>query len=99
VFLPFCRWVIPAYTLPEGVEHMKLMRITIREDFSMTMADAVLEELEKAVDWLDHHFTMSAETMTELAEHMLGRTLSRFDTKIMRDLNSVFSAGQQIKPC
>lgn len=31
-------WVLPAYKMPEGAEHVKLMRITIREDFSMTMA-------------------------------------------------------------
>lgn len=92
-------WVIPAYTMPKGAEHIKLMRITIREDFSMTMADAVLEELDKAVEWLDNHFTISAEKMTELAGHMLGRSISKFDSKIMRDLTGVYSAEQQIKPC
>jgi hypothetical protein len=85
--------------MPKGAEHIKLMRITIREDFSMTMADAVVEELNKAVEWLDNHFTISSEKMTELAGRMLGRNISKFDSKIMRDLTGVFSIDQQIKPC
>jgi hypothetical protein len=85
--------------MPKGAEHIKLMRITIREDFSMTMADAVLEELKKAVEWLDNHFTISADKMIELSAHMLGRNISKFDSKILRDLTGAYSADQQIKPC
>lgn len=78
---------------------MKLMRITIREDFSMTMVDAVLEELEKAVEWLDHHFTMDIDKVTQFANRVLNRKFSRFDSKIMRELTGDLSADQQIKPC
>ncbi len=85
--------------MPKGAEHIKLMRITIREDFSMTMADAVLEELNKSIEWLDTHFTISSEKMTAMAQRMLGRNISRFDSKIIRDLTGVFPADQQIKPC
>ena len=92
-------WVIPAYTMPKGAEHIKLMRITIREDFSMSMADEIVDELNKAVLWLDNHFTISADKMTELANHMLGRRISKFDSKIMRDLTGVFSPESAIKPC
>jgi len=78
---------------------MKLMRITIREDFSITMTDAVLEELEKAVEWLDTHYTMDADKVNQLASRVLNRKFSRFDSKIMRELTGDISADQQITPC
>lgn len=46
-------WVIPAYSGPKGAEKVKMMRITIREDFSMAMAEQVMEALKQAVAWLD----------------------------------------------
>lgn len=46
-------WWIPAYSMPHGAEQHKMMRITIREDLSLDMADEVLAALEKAVEWLE----------------------------------------------
>ena len=82
-------WVIPAYAAPKGAEHIKMMRITIREDFSMTMAEQVVKELNHAVDWLDNHFTI---TSTELAK-LLNRQMSRMDSRLLHDLSAL------IKPC
>lgn len=88
-------WIIPAYAAPHGAEHIKIMRITIREDFSMTMAEQVLAELNKAVAWLDAHFTMSRQEMADLSKVLLGRALTRMDTQVVRDL----SALKIVKPC
>lgn len=46
-------WWVPAYSMPRGAEKHKMMRITIREDLSLEMADAVLAELDKAVQHLE----------------------------------------------
>lgn len=46
-------WVAPAYSMPKGAETVKMMRVTLREDFSMSMADQVIQSLKKAVAWLD----------------------------------------------
>ena len=46
-------WVVPAYSMPKGAQDVKMMRVTIREDFSITMADQVIETLRQAVAWLD----------------------------------------------
>lgn len=86
-------WVLPAYSMPKGAEDVKLMRITIREDFSMSMADEVLAELHKAVDWLENHFTLSRDEVTSLTEGLLGRKFSRMDTQIIRDITALQ------KPC
>lgn len=70
------------------------MRITIREDFSISMADHVLESLENAINWLDMHFVIPAADVAQLAETALGRNISRLDSKVIRDV-----AGTILKPC
>ena len=86
-------WVLPAYKMPEGAEHVKLMRITIREDFSMTMADQVIQKLNESVEWLDNHFTISKDELNDLATYALGKQFSRMDSKVLR------SVPDLIKPC
>ena len=73
--------------------HVKLMRITIREDFSMTMADQVIQKLKEAVEWLDNHFTNSKDELNELATQQVGRTFGRLDSKVLRSVTDF------IKPC
>lgn len=82
-------WVLPAYTMPTGAEFVTCMRITIREDFSRTMADFVVDELVKAVAWLDNHFTLSKDAVKKL----LGHNISRMDTSIIRDISEL------LRPC
>ena len=50
--------VIPAYSRPKGTykNNTKMLRITIREDFSLTMADEVVAKLLQAIEWLDAHY-------------------------------------------
>jgi len=86
-------WVLPAYSMPKGAEQIKLMRITIREDFSMTMATQVIVELKKAVDWLENHFTLSRQDVANIASGMLGRSISRMDSQVLREMTVV------VKPC
>lgn len=52
-------WVIPAYPMPKGAEEIKMLRIVVREDFSLAMADHVLDSLQRAIQWLDAHVTVS----------------------------------------
>jgi len=73
--------------------HVKLMRITIREDFSMTMADQVIQKLNESVEWLDNHFTMSKDDLNELAGKTMGRAFSRLDSKVLGSFSDL------IRPC
>ena len=86
-------WVLPAYKMPEGAEHVKLMRITIREDFSMTMADQVIKKLVESVEWLDNHFTISKDDLNDMASKALGRQFKRMDSKVLG------SFGELLKQC
>jgi len=65
------------------------MRITIREDFSMTMADQVIQKLIECIAWLDTHFTLSKDQL----EQSIGRTVSRLDSKVLVAVEDL------IRPC
>ena len=47
-------WLIPAYTLPADCQAIAVLRFVIRAGFSRDMADALLNDIERAVDWFQH---------------------------------------------
>jgi glutamate decarboxylase len=42
-------WQVPAYTLPANLEHVPVLRIVVRNGFSVDMADILLADLRRAV--------------------------------------------------
>jgi glutamate decarboxylase len=42
-------WIVPAYTLPANAEHIQVLRIVVKENFSRDMADLLAEDLTHAV--------------------------------------------------
>ena len=42
-------WQVPAYTMPDDATDVAVLRIVVREGFSMDLADSLLDELHKAV--------------------------------------------------
>ncbi len=44
-------WQVPAYTMPPDVEDLAVLRIVVREGFSLDLADTLLGDLQKAVDY------------------------------------------------
>jgi glutamate decarboxylase len=48
-------WQVPAYTFPADLTDMAVMRIVIRNGFSMDLADLLLEDLRRQVQVLEHH--------------------------------------------
>lgn len=54
-------WVVPAYSMPKGADKHTMMRVTIREDFSMSMADQLLDTLRETVEWLDKNIKASSK--------------------------------------
>lgn len=59
-------WVVPAYTLAPGCEHIRVLRVLCREDFSVQSADKFVEDLKRATEWLDAHFIYTPEQMKQL---------------------------------
>jgi glutamate decarboxylase len=63
-------WVLPAYRMAPAAAHVQLLRAVIREDMSMSMADALLKDIKHALSYLEHHFGggVSAAAVSAVAE-------------------------------
>ena len=48
-------WQVPAYTFPENLTDMAVMRIVIRNGFSMDLADLLLDDFRLHLNILEHH--------------------------------------------
>lgn len=44
---------MPAYTMPANAEHITVLRVVIREDFSRTLAERLVMDIEKVMHELD----------------------------------------------
>jgi glutamate decarboxylase len=47
-------WIVPAYTLPADAEHITVLRLVVKENFSRDMADMLAHDLRTAVAVLEH---------------------------------------------
>lgn len=46
-------WIVPAYTMPPDAQHITVLRVVIREDFSRTLAERLVNDIEKTLHELD----------------------------------------------
>ena len=46
-------WMVPAYTMPENIEDMVVMRIVVRQGMSRDMADMLIADIADAVEELE----------------------------------------------
>ena len=48
-------WQVPAYTFPENLTDMSVMRIVVRNGFSMDLANLLLDDFRLHLNILEHH--------------------------------------------
>ncbi|GME25783.1 Pyridoxal phosphate-dependent decarboxylase [Neofusicoccum parvum] len=60
-------WVVPAYTMAPHSERLKLMRVVVREDFSRSRCDALIQDFKLALEVLDK---MEPKRVEEHKEHV-----------------------------
>ncbi|EWM30087.1 glutamate decarboxylase [Nannochloropsis gaditana] len=46
-------WIVPAYRCPKGAEKLCIMRVVVKENFSRDLAELLVEDFMKAMDYLD----------------------------------------------
>ena len=46
-------WLIPAYTMPADCEQMAVLRFVIRAGFSRDMAEQLLLDIQRSVQWFE----------------------------------------------
>ena len=57
-------WIVPAYTMPADAQHVTVLRVVIREDFSRTLAERLVADFEKVLHELD---TLPARVHAKMA--------------------------------
>ncbi|KAF2719722.1 glutamate decarboxylase [Polychaeton citri CBS 116435] len=60
-------WVVPAYTMAPHASELKMMRVVVREDFSRSRADALINDLKLALQELSK---MDEQRLEQHKEHM-----------------------------
>ncbi len=48
-------WQVPAFSLPANVEDVVVMRVMVRRGFTMDMADLLMADVRRSIDYLQHH--------------------------------------------
>ncbi|KAL3596707.1 hypothetical protein D5086_008344 [Populus alba] len=46
-------WIVPAYTMPPDAQHITVLRVVIREDFSRTLAERLVNNIQKVMHELE----------------------------------------------
>ncbi|KAJ9678071.1 hypothetical protein PVL29_022835 [Vitis rotundifolia] len=46
-------WIIPAYTMPPDAQHIAVLRVVVREDFSRSLAERLVSDIEKVMREMD----------------------------------------------
>lgn len=46
-------WIVPAYTMPPDAQHVTVLRVVVREDFSRSLAERLVADILKVLAELD----------------------------------------------
>lgn len=65
-------WIVPAYTMPADAEHISVLRVVIREDFSCSLAERLLADIEKVLKEIDEHPSTKTTLVKALVEETKG---------------------------
>ncbi|OMO62584.1 Pyridoxal phosphate-dependent decarboxylase [Corchorus olitorius] len=69
-------WIIPAYTMPADAQHVTVLRIVVREDFSRSLAERLVSHIEtvvKELDLLPSRSAVQAAHVEAVAEEVQGK--------------------------
>uniref|UniRef100_A0A0D3H165 Glutamate decarboxylase n=1 Tax=Oryza barthii TaxID=65489 RepID=A0A0D3H165_9ORYZ len=65
-------WIVPAYTMPANAEHVAVLRVVIREDFSRSLAERLVSDIVKILHELDAHSAQVLKISSAIAKQQSG---------------------------
>jgi len=65
-------WIVPAYTMPADAEHVAVLRVVIREDFSRSFSERLVNDVLKILRELDACATHAVRVATATAAGQSG---------------------------
>lgn len=60
-------WIVPAYTMPADAEHVAVLRVVIREDFSRSLSERLVNDIQKILRELDARATHAVRVSSATA--------------------------------
>ena len=60
-------WIVPAYTMPADAEHVAVLRVVIREDFSRSFSERLVNDVLKILRELDARATHAVRVASATA--------------------------------
>ncbi|KAM1238846.1 hypothetical protein TB2_039476 [Malus domestica] len=67
-------WIVPAYTMPANAEHVAVLRVVIREDFSRGLAERLVSDIDKVmreIATLPSHVSSKAAHVTATVDEVV----------------------------
>ncbi|KAK4274991.1 hypothetical protein QN277_018140 [Acacia crassicarpa] len=81
-FLKRYGWIVPAYTMPPDAQSITVIRVVIREDFSRTLAERLVIDIQKVLHDLD---LLSGHTVVKKSEHETQKEITTAWRKFVAD--------------
>lgn len=78
-------WIVPAYSMAPKAEHLKLLRIVVREDLTVERCTILLRNLNEVMKMLD---SSDAKSIEELHKSMHNWNLLESSVKSFRRTNA-----------
>ncbi|KAK4480052.1 hypothetical protein RD792_013109 [Penstemon davidsonii] len=83
-------WIVPAYTMPPDAQHVTVLRVVIREDFSRTLAERLVADIQKVLHELDSMPSRITEKLSvNVVEHHPG-VVKKTAIEVQREITAAW---------
>ncbi|KAJ8537101.1 hypothetical protein K7X08_035502 [Anisodus acutangulus] len=93
-------WIVPAYVMPPDAEHIAVLRVVIREDFSHSLAERLVSDIEKILSELEKQPprlpTKAARVTAAEVHNDKGDGLHQFHTDIVETQKDIIKHWRRI---
>lgn len=79
-------WIVPAYTMPPDAQHITVLRVVIREDFTRTLAERLVSDIQKVLLELDSLPARVSAKMAVVQESVVKKT----DLEVQREITDAW---------
>uniref|UniRef100_A0A6N2NJV7 Glutamate decarboxylase n=1 Tax=Salix viminalis TaxID=40686 RepID=A0A6N2NJV7_SALVM len=86
-------WIVPAYTMPPDAQHITVLRVVIREDFSRTLAERLVFDIEKVLhelETLPSRIRITAKIILADDEKVAAANKEKRDLEKTREITTVW---------
>ncbi|GLT74170.1 hypothetical protein SLA2020_459830 [Shorea laevis] len=79
-------WIIPAYTMAPDAQHIAVLRIVIREDFSRALAERLISHVEEVLKEMDTLAIKTAQTTATVDAEQGGKPAKKSEREIQEEV-------------